>query len=300
MKTEVVRQQGYLFKVLKKTTNCASIKKEPEIIALIKEGKDGPTIAKIVGLTTSTIKKVASRNNLTVKRASRDYGYEERNEAIKKLLLKNVNLQVIADKFNVTRQRIEQIAKTIGIRRQEENREKRSQLIQQIKVDISSGLSYSEILKKHKLDYKSLNSLYRHGLPNLFRIFRNKRNEIIIDEYAKGKTAEEILNSKNKFLTGELQVSTVDYIYGIVTKNKFRKYPQIGNRSKGGLFEDARILNYIKTWKEDHKRTFGDIADILNKKGEKTITGKPFTQQLVYNKYNRFIEQEKKNKRKRK
>ena len=59
----------------------------------------------------------------------------------------------------------------------------------------------------------------------------------------------------------------------------------IGNRSAGGLFEDSKIIEFIKTKKDKNNLKFPEITTLLNAKGFKTITGKEFTSANVSSKY---------------
>jgi hypothetical protein len=77
----------------------------------------------------------------------------------------------------------------------------------------------------------------------------------------------------------------VDSIYRINTKNNIRRYPQIINRHKGGLFESKEVIKLIKNKKDKKNWTFKQIAEELNKLGYKTITGKEYTEPNTYQKY---------------
>ena len=84
-------------------------------------------------------------------------------------------------------------------------------------------------------------------------------------------------------------------VYNISTKQGFKKYPKIGDRSKGGTFEDKKILRYIQDKRDNKGWTYKKIADKLNILGYRTLTGKIFDVPNVLYKYNAY----KKNKYKR-
>lgn len=174
----------------------------------------------------------------------------------------------------------------MGINRWEEGRAYYKDIVSKINLDISNGLTYQEILKKHKLTSNDLIYLYRQGLSPISSFFRKKRNKLIVAEFAKGKTAEEIIKIKNKSLNSPQKLNNINSIYRVVTLAGAKRYPQIGSRRSGKVFENIEVLNFIRLYRDEHKYTFKKITNILNKKKQKTLTGKTFSENNVIAKYN--------------
>ena len=113
----------------------------------------------------------------------------------------------------------------------------------------------------------------------------NKRNNEITSQFIKGTTAKIITNKTEPILISPTHITSVDSIYRINTKNNIRRYPQIINRHKGGLFESKDVIKLIKNKRDKKNWTFKQIAEELNKLGYKTITGKEYTEPNTYQKY---------------
>jgi hypothetical protein len=269
----------------RKPNNCKVRSFESEVLNLLNQDKPLSYITEKLKVGAYVVRKVAKNNNIQLKSPAQKL-LDKRNEKIKELLLKGKTQEFVAKKFGVTPQRIEQLSKRFGIRRWEEKREERKQMIASINEDINAGLSYEEILKKNKLTQSEVHALYKEGLTPLSKFFKDKRNEIIVEEFKKGKSANEIINSKNKFLKGRAKLTNANSVYLITAKNKVYKHSEIGNRSAGGCFEDEKILKFIKVCREDQDCSFTQIATMLNEMGKKTLTGKTFSPQNVQVKYN--------------
>lgn len=270
---------------------------------MILERKTAGYIAEKLGTFKHVVRDVAKNNRLKLNydiTDSRDlfgrirgrkgkYEANDRNNEIKELLNKGETFDEIGEKYNLTRERVRQIAGFFGIKRQEDKKAVDKIIIAAIKQDIANDLSYEEILKKYNLDYDEEYRLIQKGLPPLGKVFREKRDAVILEEFSKGKSATEILSSDNKFLNGKTKIGSINRVYQIATANNIYKHPEIGNRNAGGCFEDKKVLRYIKMCRDDYNRPFKEIAKTLNSWGKRTITGKKFTEANTQAKYNMIV-----------
>lgn len=198
----------------------------------------------------------------------------ERNEEVRKMLLDQKSYVRVAEHFGVTKQRIKQIANVFKIDLMGDRKKETFKLIKQIKKDNKNGLTYQEIVDKHKLNNQLIQRMSSRGY-NLISLYKEKRNELLTKKYKKGKLANQLISNDPK------DISTVNGVYQVVS-NKFGvyKHPEI-KRGVKGLFERPEILKIIKK-----ERKLGlscaEIADKLNKAGHKTLTGKKFTTNNLY------------------
>lgn len=265
------------FEIIRKESNSKSKKFESQIMDLIHKNLSAANISKKLNIHTTTIKKIARANGIDIdERTLR--AKKERNELIYKLLLSGEKYQDIADKMNVSKARIEQVAKKYNYKRWDESKKKYELLTEQITNDFNAGATYETLEKKYNLNNKTFYSrLQYHGLPgDLLRQCKIKRNEKIAAEYKSGKKAIDIINSKNKNVIQPNRISSLSSIYNICSKNGVYKYPKVGRRIDGGSFEDFEVLRLVKHLKEDKKFTFEAIAKHLNSKKFKTVCGKKF------------------------
>lgn len=265
----------------KKIYDCKSRRFHNLIIGLLEQKKPYALIAKRVGMTTSYISKIAKKNNLKYKVVRADI---KRNNKINKLILNGLGYEVIAKKFHLTNQRIQQLAKRIGVSRWENSRAYYKNIANKINSDIIKGVSYKKIQKKYNTK-KNISFLYKHGLNPLPSFFREKRNKAIVSDFINGKSAIEITKLKDKALKDPVKLKCISSIYRITKKAGILRYPEVGNRRDGIVFEKREILYLIKLYREKRNYTYEKIADTLNKKGYKTLTGKNFYGQIVFAKY---------------
>ena len=238
-------------------------------------------IAYKLGIGVEALRKITKKHDIRKTRA-----LTARNEEITKLIKAGTPYPEIAKQYNITKQRVYQFGKIAGYSRNSELREVRATFTKNVKADVKAGMSYSDIQKKYELK-KNGYKLAGSEISNLATQFRSKRDNGLVKEY-KTKSAVNVIKSNRKELINPNKVNTVDGIYRIATKSGFKKYPQIGNRSKGGVFEDNKVIKFIKT-KRENGLSFSDITTLLNAKGFKTIMGKEFTTSNVNAKFKAIV-----------
>lgn len=210
----------------------------------------------------------------------------EREKEIINLIDNNWTLTSIATKFNITKQRVYQIAKKNNISIWNKIRTNKKTMHQNILNDINNDIQYKDIIKKYNLPQSKLSDSFKSIQNESLNTFiMNKRNNEITSQFIKGTTAKIITNKTEPILISPTHLTSVDSIYRINTKNNIRRYPQIINRHKGGLFESKDVIKLIKNKRDKKNWTFKQIAEELNKLGYKTITGKEYTQPNTYRKY---------------
>ena len=204
----------------------------------------------------------------------------KRNEEILTLLKEDNSMVSIAKKFNVSKARVQQVAKKNGISRWEMSREKYKTTLIEIEADYKAGMGYDEIRNKYNLNGNStlLSGLRKNGLGAFARRFRHKRDEEIVNEY-KTKIAKDVLKSKNPLMDSPERLTNLGSVYKISTKVGFKKYPKVGNRSAGGFFLEQEVIDIIKEMKarKPKKASNQEVSDFLNLRGYKTPQGKEYT-----------------------
>lgn len=260
---------------------------QEEILKDIKDGMTKKEISEKYSIKLYKIGQIAKENNLIIKRPKRSD--KSRHEKIIKLLKEgNLSYEMIGAKFGVSKQRIYQFAREYDLRRNINGKVKKENLIHEIECEIKKGISYHELKDKFELNWSKLACLKRYGFDgNLSTRYRRIRNEEIISQF-KVKTAREVLESNDRKIGDPNRVNTKDSIYRIATSNGFKKYPKIGDRCYGGIFEDKKILEFITDKRDNEAWTYKQISDALNEIGYLTITGKEFTPPNVRLKYKSF------------
>lgn len=251
-------------------------------------------IGKEFGLSCQTIKAIAENNGIqrpknkstkkikevktTVKVDGRvsngaKKAFTERNNLILEMVRNGETYPSVAAKMGITTQRIYEIVKKRGFSKWGEIREANVKLKQNIESDFKAGLSYEELKSK-----------YNKGLTGLPIKFRNKRDVSIVREY-KTKTATNVLKCSSKVLNNPNRINTECSVYNIASKSGYKKFPMIGNRSAGGVFEDTKIIEFIKNERDKNNLSFSKIATLLNTNNFKSITGIEFKMMNVRAKY---------------
>lgn len=197
----------------------------------------------------------------------------ERNNKIKELLDSGLKYFEIAKELNLRRGTVDFIAKSkFGINYMKDNKNHYLNLIEKVKIDLNEKeLSYSSIITKHKLTPKDLAKFTTFNFK-LKHEFNKLRNDKMGDKYENGTIARKLTSKKESY------IKTIGGVYGVVSGTLgIYKYPKI-KRGLKGLFEDRRVIRIIKDCKKRTKFTLtnNEIADLLNKKGYKTTTGKEF------------------------
>jgi DNA-binding CsgD family transcriptional regulator len=273
-------------KVKIKSTNTKAIRLKDDIINLIKEGKTTLEIQTILNISDSTIRKIAKANNLTISKPKSIWEKPKRNKQIIDLINQNYTYQQIADKFNITKQRVYQIAKANDISIWSNIRTKHNQIYNDIITDINNNTQYNDIKKKHNLERNNLNYIFKkYNNKTPYTIIKDKRNTEISNRFISGNTAKTITNTTDNIITSPNKLISINSIYNINTKNNVKRFPLIYNRSKGGIFERKEIRLFIKKKRDKDNWSFRKIAEELNKLNHKTITGKEYTTANTYRLY---------------
>lgn len=271
---------------MSKSTNTKAIRLKDDIIKLINKGKTINQIEKILNTSRPTITKIAKDNNLTIKRPTSSQVKLKRNKQIIDLINQNYTYQQIADKLNITKQRVYQIAKANDISIWNNIRTKHNQIYNDIITDINNNTQYNHIKKKYNLERNNLNYIFKkYNNKTPYTIIKDKRNKEISNRYILGNTAKIITNTTDNIITSPNKLISVNSIYNINTKNNVKRFPLIYNRSKGGIFERKEIRLFIKKKRDKDNWPFRKIADELNKLNHKTITGKEYTTANTYRLY---------------
>ena len=271
---------------MRKISNCKSRRRTDVIIHLYNTTHlSSPQIGEQVGLSGPTVRKIGIENNITIERLERRKTYQSsRNEKLITDIRKGeLTYKEIGKKYNITKQRVYQFAKKDKISRWGESREKKKDLICDVNNDLQQGLTYKEICNKYNDNYY----LTQTVTGGLHTHIREKRNKEIVTKY-KHTTAQSIISDISPILDTPHRIVTTNQIYRISTQNGYKKYPKIGDRSKGGCFESTLVMEMIKNMVEENK-SYREISEILNKKNVKSINGKSFSPQLVYAKCKSII-----------
>ena len=183
----------------------------------------------------------------------------------------------IGKRFGISKARVQQIAKENGVGRWKLSRSKNAKIVDSIITDFGNGLSYVELKNKY-------GNIYYNVPFNIYSYFLEKRNAEIISQY-KEKTAKRVLSSTEQKLDDPNRINGVNSVYLISGKEGYKKYPNVGDRNKGGSSEDKTIIRYIIRKRDNDGWSFKQISDKLNKLGKKTICGFKFTIANTYSKY---------------
>lgn len=206
---------------------------------------------------------------------------KERNvKIVKDIQEGRLTYKEIGKKYNLTKQRVYQFAQDNNISRWEKSREDIKKTKEEIQNDIINGLTYKEICDKYSYVKTSLSTLV--GI-NLQSLFLEKRNKEIINLY-KEMTAKDTIIIPVNVLDDPYRITKINTVYGISSKRGYKKYPMIGDRCKGGVFEPKKVINLIKKLRSKNY-SYRKIALELNKKGWKTPTGKLYSTMNVFNKH---------------
>jgi DNA-binding transcriptional ArsR family regulator len=267
------------------------VKKEMIALSLIKNGLFAGDISRKTGIAQSTIKEIAKRNNLPIiirKRGGTLVANLKRDNQIVSLIKLGLTLKEIGRRFKITSQRIYQIALRNNIKVQKDRREERVKLAQDIK---NNNTSYKKVVgtkhKKHssRAILNTYKKLYGNGLIDLER---EHRNSVIVDKFSvEKKAANDILNLKTTDLVNPHQIKTRNHIYRITSRSNAKRFPQIGSRRSGLVFEKKKVINMIVKLRNEGL-SFEKITDKMNASGLKTIQGLEFKGPNVRMKYLRY------------
>lgn len=210
----------------------------------------------------------------------------KRNKEILRLINEGETFESIGKKNGISKERVRQIAVANGINRWDKIREFKNKKFNEFLPDIKANLPLSEIATKHSLTKSKIYSIYKEKTGvSLLKVLSKKRNNIINKKFVSGKTANKIISDKTNILDNPVRITTTNSIYTINTKNNIKRYPQIGDRSKGGTFQSKKAIKLIVKYR-DKGFTCKKILKKLNKKGIKTVTGKNFKESNILQLYN--------------
>jgi transposase-like protein len=271
-------------------------RKLPKILELLRQGELG-TSAISTKLCTSpgTVKKIARAYGIDIKdKRKRSKALNERNQGIIELLTNGkYTYREIARKYNVTPQRIQQIALEHGnIKLHALNHKKKEYIVKQMMTDTST-LSYGEIKSKYKklegFKWNILKDKFKevYGL-SIYDMLYSSRNNTILKKYSSGQIAKEVLKGKEHELKSPKHLKQERDVYRVSSKLGYRRHQGIYNRAAGGIFESKRVLNLIVKWHDTKGMSFKAITDKLNSKGYKTVTGLDFKVANVWTKYHNY------------
>lgn len=255
------------------------------VIQKIQEGLSIDEIMGLLKLSKYVIRKIAKNENLEfLKTPINKNRKTERNAEMLKMLNSGISYTIIGKKFNISKSRVQEIAKLNGIKRWEIGRKECKEKIEKINHDIQNGVVYNDLLLKYDLDNNLINKLRYHGLKPITTTYRTNRNKTIVDEY-KMKTAKKVLDTDIEVLNDPQRIQTIGSVYSISSAAGYKKYPNIGKKCLGGSQETKEVLGFILTRRNIDKKSFKKISDELNQNKMVTIGGLPFTSHNVRFKY---------------
>ena len=242
-------------------------------------------LARELGVSAPTVRKIAKANNIKLEGRGFPAKTERNDELVGLLKEGNMTYPQLAAKFGVTKQRIYQFAKANGISRWKLSRELHQKTAIAIEADYKAGVSYEDMKEKYNL--ANVNFAKMKMMPLATR-YRKDRDAKIVAEYKK-KTANAVLKSTDPAMDNPDRLTSQHTIYGISSKHGYKKYPNIGNRNAGGVFEAPKTIKMIKKLREKNKLSFNEIAVILNSKDLKTPMGKEYTGHNLRFKYQGIV-----------
>jgi predicted transcriptional regulator len=277
---------------IRKKHSCKSRNFEPQILELLNKQIEISIIIEKLNISRDIIKKVAKNNNINIDGRIKSGIMKQkaaRNEYIYKMILEGTTYQKISEKTNITKQRVQQIAKSLNFSRWVQIRNNEKITIKSIEEDISKGLFYNDLKNKYNINDCKIKGMLRR---NNCKILKNKRenefinrNKTIVSEYRNGKSASMILLLDSNVISEPAKINSVGSVYSICAKQGFRKYPKVKNRMSGEVFESIKVLKLIVHLREKKHLTLVGISSYLNEKNHKTICGKIFSFSNVSNKY---------------
>jgi len=243
-------------------------------------------IAKIHNLNKSTIRRILIKNGIDTSLKPNKY-YTNRKNKILKMIHKGFRFQYIANKYGITKQRVNQIAYNNKIHRQKNIRKKYKKLINKIYQYVQNNpyATYQDIRIKFNLTYGDMGILRNyHGLNLSLSSILQNRNKSIINDYFNNKlTATDIIN-KNYGITTQQAIYKICYSSGHYHKLR-TKY-----NLKKRYFEKKEIFDLIFNLRNNKKMNFKNICNYLNDNNYKTIYGRKFRINNVKYKYNKSKE----------
>jgi len=241
--------------------------------------------AALLGIRVNVIKKIVTAKSIAGEGRTLKAKLDRNKELCTLLIETEMTYTELGKSFGISKARVQQFAKANGVSRWEYTRKKKQELAEKINADYKAGLSYDEIVERNDLRNVKLSSLKKYGCGSVFHRFRKERNKNIVKEYKKD-IAKNVLKSNHPAMNNPERVVTLGSVYAISGRDGFKKYPNVGNRNAGGVFEKPEIIKFIKTKRDKHKLPFSEIAILIQTKGWLTPCGKEYSASNVYQKYN--------------
>lgn len=209
---------------------------------------------------------------------------KEREQDIVNMLKEDKTFREIAEKYNLTKQRINQIAKRNGIYKQKMTKKLNKAIHEEVLASIKNCTPLEDIMNKHNISLTELE--YRFNLTNtpktLNRLQRDRRDKIIIQKFKDGMPVSQIIKLiKPLEILQPKKINTVHGVYAILSKYKVKRYPKIGNRHAGGTNLTKEIIKLIKN-KRNEGLSYEGIANYLNEQNIRTVSDKLFTGKNLY------------------
>lgn len=201
----------------------------------------------------------------------------KRHTSIVKEFQSGKKLTEIATKFNITKQRVNQILNANGLEARKIKQNKLNvrikHLICEVKKDLKNKLSVNDIINKHTITNYEISLLKKRGVElSKFNEIK-KRDENFLKLYKKGYTATEILKQTKS-------VRTINDIYrGICRVNNGSLPKRLNTTKKNSL----KLFNETIRLKKRH--TFYDIHKILVNKGFNNSFNGPLRLETVIRNY---------------
>lgn len=207
----------------------------------------------------------------------------KRNYAILELALKGAKHKDIAKQYNITKQRVTQIIQAQGYTREDIRKKYFEPIVSGFQKKIENGACPTDVHNELKKIGYNLPLLVKYGLNYNPITFKEQRNKKIATIYKSGVTAKKILTD------GVCGIGSLNGIYNTIKKQKAQRLPQV-KRGKKGIYENNEIIKELLHLREIEKLPFREIAERLNEKGLKTMSGKLFSAPNVAVKYYKFYE----------
>lgn len=202
---------------------------------------------------------------------------KEEHDKIKLMLMSGIKYAEISRIFGLSEDFVSHLSKQFGINPKEIRDKKVLEILDKVKKAVEDNVPYSEIKKKFKLTSENLRDFNSVGY-SLTRSFRNKRDKKMSKKYKNGDTALYLTTQKYN------ELDSIGSVYNVVSnKMGIYKFPGIKRRCKG-LFENKKVIKLILKYRGKNM-SFEKIANKLNKKGFRTVTGVKYTWHGVYQKY---------------
>jgi predicted DNA-binding protein YlxM (UPF0122 family) len=213
----------------------------------------------------------------------------KRNQQIVNQILEHKkSLEEIGKRYKITKQRVAQIGRAASIDRMQLIKARSVRALATLKIAYNELKSLNEVSDSLNLSKSCLSQIYVKGTGVPYQTAtKTRRNTLITEKFLAGQTASAILIDDSKTLEVPSRVNNVNSVYIINRKNNVKRYPNIGDRSKGGSFLPKSILKFIAT--EYMKlKSCEEIAEMLNKKKMKTTLCVPFTAGNIFSYVNKM------------